>query len=106
MIYKDVSLMLQGIADTLEEGDVVVCSDEPRQMLIGFAVDRPGSEPHHATVMSLKKRLGVSEDFENLIMSGQGRRRMAWAMTHRHQFSDHGCEECARLLLAQSVMES
>jgi hypothetical protein len=106
MVYKYASLMIQGIADTLEEGDVVVCSDEPRQLLIGFAVDRPGSEPHRITVMSLKKRLGLNEDFKRLIVSGQGRRRMAWAMTHRHQFSGHGCEECAKLELAQSVMES
>ncbi len=106
MVYKHASLMIRGIIDTLEEGDVVVCADDQVQHLIGFAVYRSGSEPHHVTVTSLKKGLGLNEDFERLIMSGQGRRRMAWAMTHRHRFSDHGCEECSRLELAQSIMES
>lgn len=102
MVYKDVSLMLQGLIDTLEDGDVVVRADNQLQLLIGFRVDRPGKEDHMVTLTTVKLRKGVSEAFEDLIYTGAGRDHMARAMTHRHQFKDHGCAECA----VWEVMES
>jgi hypothetical protein len=106
MMYKDVHSMIQGLIDTLEAGDAVVRADDRTQLLIGFRVDRPDRDFHAVTLMAVKMRKGVSDDIAGLITSGWGREQMAWAMTHRHQFTDHGCELCEKLLVLREVMES
>lgn len=106
MIYNSVRLMIQGIIDTLEDGDTVVCSDDKDRLLIGFRVDRPGREAHSVGLMTVRMRKGLSDEILGLISTGRGRHQMAWAMTHRHKFTKHWCGRCAELLVLLEVMES
>lgn len=106
MTHNSVQLMIQGITDTLGEGDTVVCADDRTALTIGFRVDGSNRETHSIALTSLRVERGLSDDIVGLISTGRGRRQMAWAMTHRHRFTEHGCERCAELLVLLDVMES